>query len=104
MSAAAFGAGRRGQGCRALDHDRCVGTGFEQKGDFGSPFANPSTGEWRSPEPSQTARAGDGGGSVPITAMRARGKRADRGGMTALSMMHDGEDDTRSPDLLPAPA
>lgn len=27
---------------RALDHDRCVGTGFEQKGDFGSPFANPS--------------------------------------------------------------
>jgi len=94
MSAVAFGAGRRGQGYRALDHDRCVGTGFERKGDFGSPFANPSTGEWRSPEPSHQAdlrRAGDGGGSVPITAMRARGKRADRGGLTALSMMHDGE-------------
>jgi len=59
----------------------------------------PGNGAPRNP---RKRRAGDGGGSVPITAMRARGKRADRGGMTALSMMHDGEE-TRSPDLLPAP-
>lgn len=54
------------------------------------------------PGPSQTiARAMAAAASR--SRRRARGKRADRGGLTALSMMHDGED-TRSPDLLPAPS
>lgn len=34
-----------GQGFRALDHDRCCGTGFAQRRDVGSPFAIPSTGD-----------------------------------------------------------
>jgi hypothetical protein len=40
-----------GQDFRVLHHDRCFGTGFDRKGDFGSPLGNPSTGAGAAPEP-----------------------------------------------------